>query len=143
MRWRDVDMASKVLKIANSADFTTKSKRERIIPINSRLLALLNRRKSNSTMDNVEALVLGKTAKVAFSGNYISRKFKRAAKTAGLDKRIHFHSLRHSTATALVRKNVPIAVVQRLLGHSNITTTMIYSHVTQSDLQEALNKLDE
>jgi len=58
-----------------------------------------------------------------------------------LNKKIHPHTLRHSFATHLLNKGVKIERVQKLLGHKNISTTQIYSHIVQKDLEEDYSKL--
>ncbi len=55
------------------------------------------------------------------------------------DEQFVLHTLRHTTATRLLRKTKNIAMVQRLLGHSNITTTLRYAHIDDQDLLEAVN----
>lgn len=77
-----------------------------------------------------------------FSGNYFSRKFKKACIAAGLESAIHFHSLRHSFASNLVQKGVPLYTIKELLGHSSIATTEIYSHLNMETLREAVKTLD-
>ena len=77
-----------------------------------------------------------------YCGNYVSRKFKDACIAAGVDNAIHFHSLRHSVASNLVEKGVPLYTRKELLGHSSISTTEIYSHLNMETLREAIKKLD-
>jgi len=77
-----------------------------------------------------------------YCGNYVSRQFKNVCKTAGMDQSIHFHSLRHSFASNLVQKGVPLYTIKELLGHSSISTTEIYSHLNMDSLREAIKKLD-
>lgn len=66
----------------------------------------------------------------------IQRLVKKYAKVAGITKKITTHSLRHSFATDLLSSGAGIRAVQELLGHKNITTTQIYTHVTDQHLKE-------
>lgn len=57
-------------------------------------------------------------------------------------RKIGWHALRHTFATSLTARSVPLTVVQTLLGHSTIATTMRYSHVADSALRTAIEKLN-
>ena len=61
--------------------------------------------------------------------NGLQRKIKQAALKAGISKKVNCHALRHSFATHLLESGYDIRTVQELLGHADVSTTMIYTHV--------------
>jgi site-specific recombinase XerD len=87
------------------------------------------------------------TKKPDLSGNYlrltvrsVQRLVSRYARLAGITKHISPHSMRHSFATDLLMNGGDIRAVQAMLGHSNIATTQIYTHVTDAHLKEMHEK---
>lgn len=66
----------------------------------------------------------------------IQRTVQRYAKVAGITKKVSPHTLRHSYATDLLQGGANIREVQEMLGHSSITTTQVYTHVTSKHLRE-------
>jgi site-specific recombinase XerD len=70
----------------------------------------------------------------------VRTKLHRAAEAAGLARRITPHMLRHTAATLLIETGVDIRIVQRLLGHSSIATTEIYTHVSDETLRTTLER---
>lgn len=67
---------------------------------------------------------------------------KTAAKRAGIEKDVHVHTLRHSFATHLLENGVDIRKIQKLLGHSNLQTTQIYTQVSSEEIKKIKSPLD-
>jgi integron integrase len=84
----------------------------------------------------------GKTRRHHLHENGLQKAVKRAAQLAGITKKVNCHSLRHSFATHLLETGYDIRTVQELLGHADVSTTMIYTHVLNRGGQGVLSPLD-
>jgi integrase len=73
----------------------------------------------------------------------ISRELTRAAKLAGVTKRVTAHTLRHSFATHLILRGVDIRSIQQLLGHVDVRTTEIYTQLAKAMRGEIGSPLDD
>lgn len=67
---------------------------------------------------------------------------RRAARAAGLSQRVTPHTFRHSFATRLLEAGVDVRTIQKILGHSSLRTTMLYTHVSLGRMQSVANPLD-
>jgi integron integrase len=84
----------------------------------------------------------GKTRRHHVHENGLQKSVKAAAQRAGITKKVNCHCLRHSFATHLLESGYDIRTVQELLGHADVSTTMIYTHVLNRGGQGVLSPLD-
>ena len=158
LRWKNVDCNERIITVGDDK-FLTKGRNQRFIPICDEAFSIFEKKKNRKivpirtdfvfcksngvrSFDKAQDFVFSKTDGTKFTGDYISKIFKLACKAANLDNAIHFHSLRHSFASNLVQRGVPLYTIKELLGHSSISTTEIYSHLNMETLREAIAKLD-
>ena len=73
---------------------------------------------------------------------FVQRRVRKAGKACGFSKRVTPHVLRHSFATHLLENGYDIRTVQELLGHANVQTTMIYTHVAKTNTLGVRSPLD-
>jgi len=123
---------------------TGKGRKERIVPVGKAAVATLRR-----YMDESRPLLLkGKKTDILFvnrRGGGLTRQalwkmIKKYAILAGLQKKVHPHTFRHSFATHLLEGGADLRAVQVMLGHADISTTQVYTHVTRERLKEIHRK---
>lgn len=90
--------------------------------------------------ENEEFLFPGKNN--TLTTRNIQKIIGRAASKANISKRVSPHKLRHSYATHLLEAGVDIRIIQELLGHANLSTTEIYTHVSKEQLRKVKSPLD-
>jgi len=139
--WDCVDFKRKVIVVKNINGFVTKSKKERIVPMNSILENLMKEKLRSVNKANSNDCIFYRIIGIKLNEDYVSKHFKRAVRATGLNNNIHFHTLRHSFASRLAQKGVSLFVIKELLGHEDIKTTQIYSHLQTENLTEAINLL--
>ena len=141
MKWSWIDLKQNQIIVHCSDHFTTKSKKERIIPINPNLKSILINRFPKIFNIINDDYVFSRMKGIKLNENFVSKKFKKSVRAAKLNEKIHFHTLRHSFASLLVQRGVSLYVVKELLGHEALSTTQIYSHLQQQNLRDAVNLL--
>ncbi len=119
IRWASINLKDRVIKVSITEDFTTKNKSERTIRINDTLFRILENLRINRKLDYVICNEKG----FKYHPDSVCHKFKTSVKKAGLNSKIHFHTLRHSFASNLVQKGTPLFFVKELLGHEDLSTT--------------------
>jgi integrase len=135
MRWRDVDLDGRMITIRAQ---NTKTLKERIVCITERLCSLLHSmwEKAKGGLDSL-----------VFRGcNDVRNSFASACKIAGIKygglDGLTLHCLRHTCATRLVKGHLPIQLVGRILGHTQINTTYRYLSADNDTVREAASILE-
>jgi integrase/recombinase XerD len=132
LRKNSVSFDDKIVRVIG------KGNKERIIPIGKTALRLLRR-----YLDEIRPLLVQDDRETALfisnNGRKLDRErvwgiIKQAARLAGIRKNIYPHTLRHSFASHLLGNGADLRVIQEMLGHADISTTQIYTHVDQQRL---------
>ncbi len=140
MQWNWIDFLQNQITVKCSYDFQTKSKKERIVPMSEKVRSILFRRFNSASHNPAEVVFYSRKGKMLYQ-EAISKQFKKVIRKSSLSDKIHFHTLRHSFASLLVQKGVSLYVVKELLGHEDLATTQIYSHLQKQNLKDAVNLL--
>jgi integrase/recombinase XerD len=117
-----------------------KGSKERIVPIGSSAIKFINLYLENSRPYFAKS-ISEDFVFLNFRGKYLTRMaiwniIQKYSKMAGIKKSMHPHILRHSFATHLLEGGADIRIIQEMLGHSDISTTQIYTHVDREYLIE-------
>jgi integrase len=136
INWQNQSIAIRHSRCDYSKELTSpKSNRERHIPMDVDVYEMLLRRKKDT------GYVFLDTDGQPFNAHRMACRLTRIRKKACLRK-IGWHTLRHTFASHLVMRGVPLTAVQILMGHSNVTTTMRYAHLAPSTLRAAIDLLN-
>ncbi|MDR8392219.1 tyrosine-type recombinase/integrase [Aliifodinibius sp. S!AR15-10] len=154
LKWNEVNLEGNPddsddhghILIINSDDNTTKSKLERVIPIREPLKPWLvewHKKQGEPTDGYVFPSSTGLNRFHGMTAGSLSKSFKKFVKLAEkVPNSVTLHGLRHSCATDLLRKGVPIHIVQKIMGHSTVDVTQIYEHLGQQDIKNAIKGID-
>ncbi len=135
LRWSSIDLQRRFIMVENTADHRLKTPQPHAVPMNRWVYQFLASRPDKTGY--VFRFPDGRNINVP----YVSHKFSKYARAAGFPIGYHFHTLRHTGATWLVQDGVSIYAVQKLLGHSNIQVTMMYSHLITSEMHDSVSRI--
>ena len=122
-----------------------KGKKERIVPVGSCALGTVKeylklRDANRKRTDNESALFVNARDGHRITDRSVRRVLRKSLLQAGLDPSRSPHDLRHSFATHMLQNGADLRTVQELLGHQNLSTTQIYTHLTTQNLKDIYNK---
>ncbi|MEW5693474.1 MAG: site-specific tyrosine recombinase/integron integrase [Candidatus Hydrogenedentota bacterium] len=133
----DVDIISSIIKVKG------KGRKERIVPVGSFAITAIREyfkeREKQGTFRNEFPLFLNRDKK-RIDPRSVRYKIYYWCRKIGKDKLISPHWLRHSFATHLLEAGADLRSVQELLGHSSLSTTQLYTHLTRKKLKEVYDK---
>ena len=137
LTWADIDYDGDVVKVRSDDSFTTKTGRNREIPINRFLYQMLRKAPRHIQNPHIIFTRSGESP----DRRLAHRRFKKALKSAGVPTRFRVHDLRHTFGTTLAANGVDLRSIQELMGHSNIRTTMQYLHAVPNRMKGAVETL--
>ncbi|HKL53846.1 MAG TPA: tyrosine-type recombinase/integrase, partial [Wenzhouxiangellaceae bacterium] len=135
-RWDRLDPAQGLLRVIGKGD------KERIVPVGRHALAALEQwRRVSATFSRGDSRYIFTTAKGTPLGiRAIQKRIAERAVSQGLGQHVHPHQLRHSFASHILESSGDLRAVQELLGHANLSTTQIYTHLDFAHLAEVYDK---
>lgn len=133
LRWADLDLADASVRVRGKGGKT------RIVPVGSHAVAALRTLAAECGDEPLQA-VFGNGRGAALSARAIQARVKHWASRQGIWQRVHPHLLRHSFASHLLESSGDLRAVQELLGHADIGTTQVYTHLNFQHLAEVYDK---
>lgn len=132
----ELDLNERILTVTGKGD------KQRIVPFYKRLRTLLTRYLRDSRalyLKEEHGFVFVSQRGAPITPRAVQLILAQAGQDAGLNQPLHPHILRHSFATHLLDNGVDLRTVQELLGHSSLSTTQIYTHVTVDRLKQSVD----
>jgi len=122
VHWRDLDFGEGLVRV------TGKGSKTRIVPVGGKALAALQTLREQDHPGADDVLVHGRLGR-PLTANGVRARLKRRARDQGVWKRVYPHLLRHSFASHMLESSGDLRAVQEMLGHADISTTQIYTHL--------------
>ena len=138
LRTSDIDSKRMTIMIRQA-----KGKKDRLASLSPVLLVMLREYAKAYQPDKKGFLFEGNNKGGCYSTRSLQEVLQAAKKKAGVLKQGSIHSLRHSFATHLVDRGTDISMIQKLLGHNSIKTTLRYLHTSNKDLLKIISPLDD
>ncbi len=136
LRMRDIDWEESKLKVRNG-----KGGRDRVLWLSDDDLCLLHQYAEAQGKCSPSSLLFQTRLGKPIDTRFLRAMLEKKGRHAGLIKRVHPHLLRHTFATDLLRATRNIYLVQKALGHSDISTTTIYLHLVDAEMEGAMKNL--
>lgn len=135
LKWENIDRSRMVINIIQA-----KGKKDRQVSLSEDLIPLLEKYWNEY---KPKEYVLNGQSSIQYSERSVNEVIKQLAEKAGIKKRVYAHLIRHCYATHLVESGTDINIIQRLLGHSSVKTTAIYTHISHNLISKTFNPLSQ
>lgn len=134
LKWRDIDLMTGQLKVIEG-----KGLKDRILWLDEQTLVMLREWKQRQFKEwgKTEYVFTTRTLNL-LDGKAVRTMIKTYSEKAGIKKNVTTHSLRHTFASDLLRETKNIRFVQKALGHADISSTQIYRHIINEELENAM-----
>lgn len=136
LKWAHIDRSRMIVNVIQA-----KGKKDRQVALTPSLIPLLE--KYYFQYKSKEYVLNGQNGVLQYSARSVGEVIKQLADKAGIKKRVYVHLIRHCTFTHLVEMGTDIALIQKLAGHSNIKTTNIYCHISDSLISKIQSPLSQ
>lgn len=137
LKWRDINLMTGQLKVVEG-----KGAKDRMLYVNDSMIQMLQEWKERQFKEWGKTDIVFSTRTLnKLDGKAVRKMIKTYCDKAGINKDITTHSLRHTFASDLLRDTKNIRIVQKVLGHEDISTTQIYTHIVDTEVEEAMKGL--
>jgi len=133
LKWSNIDRSRMIINIIQA-----KGKKDRQVMLTPELLPLLE--KYYLKYKPKEYVLNGQTS-LQYSDRSVGEVIKQLAEKAGISKRVYTHLMRHCSFTHMVEQGVDINLIQKLAGHSKVSTTNIYLHISDNHISKIQSPL--
>jgi len=138
LRWEQVDLRARTVRIGNNAIFRTKTGKRRVVPLSKAAMNVLQGLSSHAESDYVFTLCGRPLLR-----RWVTTKLRRKVRELGLDRRLNFKALRSSFASWLAIDGVSIYQISKLLGHSDVKITQgYYAHLEPGEMHDVVNRIN-
>jgi len=137
LKWENIDRGRMIINIIQA-----KGRKDRIVPLNPKLIELLEN--YYREYKPIEYVLNGQfpEKELRYSDRSVGEVIKQLAAKAKIDnKRVYTHLIRHCNATHLLEAGTDLSLIQKLLGHNNIKTTQIYTHISHNHISKIQSPL--
>jgi site-specific recombinase XerD len=134
LKWENVDRSRMVIYILDA-----KGGKNRQVPLNNTLLRLMEEYYGDY---KTKCFIFGGQFSEQYSSRSVLQVIKQLAIRANINKRAYTHLIRHCSASHMVENGIDINLIQRILGHANVKTTLIYTHISHNIISKIPSPLE-